>query len=357
MTSMLTRTGEIGRPTSPFWPLNDKSARLLRLSATSLCTLQFAQGWASQIWTHACFSQYSIMTTSTTHSMTSDRAPLLARTSATDKTPSLPGADGRTQPPIADRIYRLLFGPPVCPPGIDPRPKFRPNGDRVFLMDQRGTTRSELGWTLATFPIHAIRQAALPSDPVLLLEQAVTLPDPTVIVPTLDIGTGVDLVDEPDPQVVSKRLNELRERRDRLAEENERWLKTTRSRKERLRQIDRRTLWTRDGRPVFLMARRECTWLESFLSLVTLPLMCWRSWKSFTGAMREADKEGKEPFDFADVPDPTVIVPTGKSFFLEEELSPVRPDADIKSTAGVETAMAAEKPGTVDHRSPPSATD
>lgn len=260
--------------------------------------------------------------------MAAEQTPLIGSSAAADTAPNTDQADVAAQPPIASRVYRLLFGPPVCPPGIDPRPKFRPNGDRVFLMDQRGPTRSELGWTLATFPIHAFRRHRLPTDRVQLLEQAASLPDPTVIVPTVDIG--VELVNAPDSEVVSKRLAGLRERRRKLDEENERWLGAGMSRKERLRSIDRRTLWTRDGKPVFMMARREHTWLETFLSTVTLPYLFWRSWKAFSGAMRKAKDEEREFIDPAEVPDPTVVIPTGKSLFLEEELSATRPkDADL----------------------------
>jgi len=96
-----------------------------------------------------------------------------------------------------------------------------------------------------TMPILLLRVASIPKHSEQLLEQAASPPGPTVLVPTVDIG--VELVAEPEPQVVSNRLDELHERKRKLDVKNERWLRAGRSRKERLRLICRRTLWRRES--------------------------------------------------------------------------------------------------------------
>jgi hypothetical protein len=54
-------------------------------------------------------------------------------------------------------------------------------------------------------------------------------------------------------------------------------------------------------------------------------------------------EEGKDEFDFADLPVPTAVIPTGQSFYIEEELSGVRPKVETKAPAGLRRAEAAGK--------------
>lgn len=222
-------------------------------------------------------------------------------------------------------IIRLFTGPPICPPGIDPSPKFRPNGDRIFLRDQRGPTKSQLLWTILAFPtMEAWRRRNLPTDPIELLRRGAELPDPTVFVPTVDIG--VECSSTFDEELVAKRIQELEIRKDKLEEENRIWAETApRSRKARLALIDRGIKWDPEGRRLFLFMQREPTRWETVMTIITLPWMIYRAGRGFYRHFKRMKESGEETTDFADMEDFTVVIPTGKSLWLMEELRDVKP--------------------------------
>ena len=233
---------------------------------------------------------------------------------------------------IFDRFCRLFTGPPICPPHIDPSPKYNKVGERVWLSDQRSThTLKELYLTFLCAPIWMWRYrhvARMTGEE--LLEKAGEMMDPTVIVPTGDLfpETSYDTV---SPQTIITR----KERYRKLREENEQWALTMafKSRRERLKLIDRRRKWTADGKILFLIAQREPTKFELVLTFMLLPVYIGWTIRCFRKLMEDSKRNGEETWDVGKLEDTTLIIPTGPSHWLKEEMLDERPTQEDEKKA------------------------
>ncbi|OCF33797.1 hypothetical protein I316_04509 [Kwoniella heveanensis BCC8398] len=202
---------------------------------------------------------------------------------------------------------------------ISRSPKYTPKGARIWLCMQRKTTFLEKVLAIATSPLFFLRILGS-----FIWNRGIKgeWSDPTVIVPTGPSNFPV-LLDEKPAEVVAKQAETEKAMSSVLEENRKKWLaeEAPKSRCERLSTIDRTPKFTRDGRRVLLLAQRQPTSYEDFLSAVTLPYMFISSLFKFRKVMKAASKAGPDcEWSLLDLEDPTVVIPTGPSRYREGEL-------------------------------------
>ncbi|WWC86648.1 uncharacterized protein L201_001525 [Kwoniella dendrophila CBS 6074] len=219
-------------------------------------------------------------------------------------------------------------------PIIDRSPKFKPDGQRVLLSAQREYTTWENFLSIVFIPVSIWRVVKHTRQCMRLSdeegEEIDHLPDPTVIVPTGKL-LHTNLIDHV-PEEVYKRRKEEREKREKIELENkERFeraeLNNTQSRKsrsERLKEIDRRPRFTKDkGERIILLTQRRMTKLEGIFTMITLPLFCIKAFIKFRKAQNKVRSIGNGQnwkMMMVYLEDPTFIIPTGSSYYNDDEL-------------------------------------
>ncbi|WWC59725.1 uncharacterized protein I303_102287 [Kwoniella dejecticola CBS 10117] len=216
------------------------------------------------------------------------------------------------------------------PVEIDRSPKFTPTGQRVFLYNQRRYTRWEAFLSVLTAPLLLWRfgkymRSAMKSNNESEVDY---LPDITVIVST---GPAIydDLLDHVPAEIIEQRKADRAHRenitlKNRQAHEQATML-YSKSRSERLQEIDRRPKFTKEGERVLLMSQRQMTKMERLGLIITLPIFVIRAIFQFRDAQRRLKKEeGQGSWSWkkmnAYLDDPTLIIPTGPSYYANGEL-------------------------------------
>ncbi|WVQ98308.1 hypothetical protein IAU59_005431 [Kwoniella sp. CBS 9459] len=213
---------------------------------------------------------------------------------------------------------------------IDRSPKYTPEGHRIWLCMQRKSTLSEKILATATSPLFFLRILGS-----LIWNRGIKGEwlDPTVIVPTGPSYFPV-LLDERPAAVVAKEVQTERAMNLTLGENRKKWMAedAPKTRRERLSAIDRTPKFTVDGQRVLLLAQREPTSYESFLTAVTLPVMFVSALLKFRRVMLAASDAGPDcEWKPADLEDPTWIIPTGPCRYKEGELVDYEElDEDVK---------------------------
>ncbi|WVF69539.1 hypothetical protein IAT40_004317 [Kwoniella sp. CBS 6097] len=202
---------------------------------------------------------------------------------------------------------------------ISRAPKYTPEGTRIWLCMQRKPTFLQKILAIATSPLFFLRILGS-----LIWNRGTTgvWADPTIIVPTGPSNFPV-LLDERPAEVLTKQAEMERAMHSALEENRIKWMAEDahKSRAERLSAIDKSPKFTRDGQRVLLLAQREPTNYESFLSAVTLPVMFVSSLVKFRRVMNVPSAAGPDgEWSLVDLEDPTFIIPTGPSRHREGEL-------------------------------------
>ncbi|WRT64530.1 uncharacterized protein IL334_001462 [Kwoniella shivajii] len=207
---------------------------------------------------------------------------------------------------------------------IDRSPKFTQDGQRILLCFQRDHTTLEKILATVTSPLFIwrfIRTMFLANDSAEFDEA----PDPTVIVPTGSVVYD-KLLDEMPIEALEKRRQEGLARKQALKENEAKWkMVSTKTRSERLKGIDQKPKFTRDGERIILLQQRRMTRLERIATGLTIPLMfCYsllnlRKLQSRSNYdAKDMNKSWKNTMRYLD--DPTFIIPTGPSYYNDGEL-------------------------------------